>query len=477
MAKKVEKLATFINTTFFSYDKSQQILIENSFEDNPDNDKQQKIDAINKICEKITKNEMSSASLQDKKEYFHIASFDYFKLKRTEQNELIYKIDNINGNYFISTGLYCGVINFGDKLPQLEIKIGYSDIFFKRILNFCCGIYADTNTTKNTSEGESIYSLLIQYLFLVSLRKVAAKSIPKRYVYLQGRGYNINGNVDIERYVGHDLFSSDKMVTYQYPAYLEIQNIVDVLYSAMKCCKINTKDTILPNLKEFEHYLDELYSGVRPSRKIINASLKDKCLRNSLYSDYKKPLEYARILLSSNDLNSGDSKSISGISGFLVDASFLWEMYLYNLMRLHLQDWSIDAQCEISFYEDDFYSKKNYPDFVLRNKSTGKIFILDAKFKSMNYEKSDVDNDDIRQLHSYSYYFSLTEKENFCGAALIYPSKMSRPENIQHVDNIFGIKSSNCKFGVFSVKDPDENETITENETKFINELKAFIDN
>lgn len=473
---KVEKLGTFINTVFFSLTESSEILISNStFKGNANYD--QKSDAINDAGKKITDGKMSSASLQDEKRYFHIAFSDYYAFKRGEQDQLIYKIENINGSYSISTGLYCGVINFGSKLPQLEIKTGYSDVFFKRILNFCCGIYADTNTSKTACESESIYSLLIQYLFLASLRKVAAKAIPKKYVYLHGRGYDIQGNVDIEEYINHDLLSSDKMITYRYPFRLEIQSVVDVLYVALKSCYINKKASILPNMHEFEHHLAELYSGIKPSKKTVSAALKDKCLNNSLYSDYKKPLEYAKILLDNNDLNSGVSKDMSGISGFLVDASFLWEMYLYNLMRLNLQDWNIDAQCEISFYNNAFYSKKNYPDFVLRNKQTGKIFILDAKFKRMKFDNLDVDNDDIRQLHSYSYYFSLTEGEKFSGAALIYPSKMFRPNDKNNIDDIFGIETAGCKFGVFEVKDPSAGESMAENEAVFLKELSSFLEN
>ena len=266
------------------------------------------------------------------------------------------------------------------------------------------------------------------------------------------------------------------MITYRYPARLEIQPVVDVLHAALKSCQINKKGSVLPNMLEFEHHLDELYSGIKPSQKTVNAVLKDKFLNNSLYSDYKKPLEYAKILLDNNDLNSGNSKAVSGISGFLVDASFLWEMYLYNLMKLNLQNWTIDAQCEISLYNDTFYSKKNYPDFVIRNKQTGRIFILDAKFKRMKFDNLDVDNEDIRQLHSYSYYFSLTEGEKFFGAALIYPSKVFRPENKNNIDDIFGIKSAGCKFGVFSVKDPSDGETMTGNEMFFLNELRSFIE-
>lgn len=465
---KTKQITTIVNTQFFDKQLSQEILIEKSH-DFGGNEK------IFKELERIQKAGFGSAYLPDDNRFFHIAFSDYNDFRRKEEkNALVYRIENYFGQYSVATGLYCGVINFGEKLPQLEIQTGYSDLFFRRILNFCCGLYADLNVSENSVESESIYSLLVQYLFLVSLRKVLGKTIPKKYVQLKNRGYEINGNIDIESYVSNDILSFDKKITYTYSRRLEIQSIVDVLYTALDCCKINCGEGV-PNLISFREHIKNLYSGMKPSRVTINNILKEKCLKNSLYADFIKPLEYARALIKHNDINAGGDSKTNGVSGFLVDVSFLWEMYLYNLMKMHLSDWEIDSQAEVSFYADTFYRKSNFPDFVLRNKHTGKIFVLDAKFKRMSYSGIDVDNDDIRQLHAYSYYFHLTEGERFAGAGLIYPSKIDRPENKNNIDNIYGVKTTENKFGIFSIKDPSEDESIIDNEQKFIDELAQFL--
>ena len=468
---KSKQLATVINTQFFDHTLSRQKLLEKSV-DFEGNDQAAQID---KECKKIIDAGLGTAFLPDDSRFFHIAFSDYFAFRRKEeQNSLVYRIDNYHGEYTIETGLYCGVINFVDKLPKLEIQTGYSDTFFRRILNFCCGIYADTNVSNNSRESESIYSLLIQYLFLISLRKVIGKAIPKKYVELRDRGYDIKGNVDIEEYIRNDLLSFDKKVTYKYSKRLEIQSIIDVLYTALNCCQISSSEG-MPNLLAFREHIKNLYSGTRPSKVVVNNILKEKCLSNRLYADFIKPLEYARVLIKHNDLNADGDGKTSAVSGFLVDSSFLWEMYLYNLMKLHLPEWEINSQAEISFYMNTFYNKSNYPDFVLRHKRTGRIFVLDAKFKRMNYNGVDVDNDDIRQLHAYSYYFHLTEGDCFAGAGLIYPTKMDRPQYKNNIDNIYSVESTNNKFGVFSIKDPAEGESIAKNEQKFITELKHFL--
>ncbi len=474
---KITKLATTINL-FDNYQLSHQRLVEETFKDfstsiSNDNDK---TDIINKLCEKIPIENLMVTSLKNCNRYHHIALLNYYDFRRSEDNSLIYMIDKYDGKYYISTGIYCGVINFGEKMPTLEIRTGYSDLFLKRMLNFCCGIYADTYSEKGTSENESIYSLLAQYLFLISLRKVVTKAIPKKYVLMNKRGYNINGNINVEEYINRDLLLFDNKVSFQYQEQLEIQSIIDTLHVALKCCKIDKHAFELSGLTRYENYIASLYSGVRPTKKTIKSILKEKCLSNSLYADYKKPLEYARILIENNDVCSGGLKTTSSLSGILIDASFLWEMYLYNLMKIHLSDWDIQSQCEISFYENTFFSKKNYPDFVLRNKNNGKVFVIDAKFKRMNFDGADVDNEDVRQLHSYSYYYSLIEGNKFSGAALIYPTKKLCPEPKKTTDDIFGIKGSGAKFGVFAVKDPSDGETISKNELLFIKELKDFIE-
>ncbi|MGN1103648.1 MAG: hypothetical protein ACI4QI_02110 [Candidatus Coproplasma sp.] len=489
--QQVVKLITHINTDFYDRNYSRQILIDNSIvriKPKEGEDNQTAVEnAINIICENIINKgvfQLDTSVLTDENRYFHIAFSDYNKFRRDEKGKrnsgkekLIYRVERFNKNkYCISTGLYCGVINLDNGLPQLQIETGYSVGFFTRMLNFCCGIYADHNTTEQSTKTEGIYSLMVQYLFLISLRKVASKAIPQKYVILKDRGYSINGNIDIEAYVNRDIIASDKMVTYTYPKRLEIQPIIDVIYWALKCCKINTHDKLLPSLTSFKNYINELYSGVRPSKNVINNIEKEKVLNNSLYADFKRPLEYAKILLANMELNSGTTKSTSGVSGFLVDSSFIWEMYLYNLLKMNLSDWEIDAQCEISFYGNTFYPKKNYPDLVLRHRNTGAVFIFDAKFKKMEFRGEDVDNDDIRQLHAYSYNYHLKEGDNFKGCALLYPTKIDRPDNLnKHTDNIFGLDTTDKKFGVFALKDPSSGETIFENEAKFIEEIKGFI--
>ena len=472
---KVEKIVTKVNTEFIgSFKYAHDTVVGLSLVKGAKSDEDRER-LVNNACKKIAIKEMTS-EVFDKENGLKLISFsEYHAHKRDidkeEKPQLIYRINQNGDDFAIMAGLYTGIVNVGK--DKLEIKTQCSDLFFRRIINFCCGIYVDIDTSETSSDSSGVYSLIVQYLFLVSLRKVAGTNLPKKYVYKKDRDYSIRGNIDIERYITNDLVSSDKKISFRYPERENAQNIIDILYCAIKECSV--EQAVLPDILSVRNYLAESFSGRRPSKYTVNNILKDKILKNSLYANYKKPLQYAQYILNLRELNDGNTNKSNSVSGYLVDASFLWEMYIYNLMKIHLHDWEVDAQEELHFYEQTFYAKDNYPDFVLRHRLTGEIVVLDAKFKNMEFNGRDVDNADIRQLHGYSYYYHLQYGDKFRGAGLIYPAKERIPQNKVNVDFMYGIDGLVQKFGVFTIKDPSGDETIIGNEEYFIEELKLFI--
>lgn len=446
------------------------------------------------LVKKIFKNEKNRclyfSDITQKEDFKHsfIGIIDYKAFRRKSdnddslKNEIIYRIEKTTDDkYKIVAGKYCGFLSIPvednrRKFAQLEISCGYSDRFFKRILDFCCGIYVNDNPYGGGKVTESIYSLLVQYMFLVSLRKTINNGLPKKYVVNRERDYSIKGNVDIESYINSDLKLFDKKLTSVFTERKEIQSIVDVLYFALTCCKVN--NDVLPNLVMYRNYLHGLYSGVKPSKNTIRKALSEPILKNSMYSSFRLPLKYAEILINHDNITSGNSTQSSG---FLVDASFLWEMYLYNLLRLHFPNWSIDSQAKISIYgeENVFYAKNNYPDIVMTRDD--KIVILDAKFKKMTFSHNDVDMEDFRQIHFYAYYYSVKNPNKKIYSALVYPTKEKRNDNIIKGHKFGGETGTGTRFNVLTIKDPfdknqSENNLMLNSEKDFIEDLKRLVD-
>ncbi len=484
-APQIKKLITEINTQFYSFKKSQDILLNNTAFANPNADNKKKKDSLNKKCEEISKSRLLPIVIGTKNSRFLLQAFpSYEKFRRKKEKgeeRTVCGIVSEYGEYTISTDLYIGVINLGNGL-QLEIQTGYSNILLQRMLRYCLGYYADTNISDSASSSHSIYALMTQFMFLDSLKKVFTIAIPKKYNYIKDRSYNIRGNIDIQNFVARDLIAFDKKISYIYPQRVEIKPIIDVLHEAIKKCIIDGVGELSPDAKSYELQLKSLSSGRKPSKTTVNNILKEKCLNNSLYDAYKRPLQLAQMLLKDEDLDYSEDSNRPGTGSQLIDASFLWELYLYNLMKLNLNDnWEISAQSEIHLYENAFFSKTNYPDFVLKNSSNGDIYILDAKFKKMNFKPEDVDNKDLQQLHSYSYYYYLQYGDRFKGAGLIYPSKEDSPANTERCRSILGLEDSSARFCIFSIKDVDvlksENiEELRQNEQIFIDDLESFIE-
>jgi len=462
-------------------------------------------EAVNIACSKIKKSRLMASELsykdgtEDEDKYpFSLVSFsDYRPNKEEDKKAIVYSIEKNGDDYFINTGLFCGVVNTGKEIPPIEIRTEYSDTLVMRMINRCCGIFADRREADSEVISDSIYSKIVQLMYILSLRKIISIMAPKKYEHLRNRGYNIRGNVDINAYISKDIISKDKKVSYIYPERCELQNIVDVLYAALKTCKKTTISGSLPDIKNYEQYLAGIYSGRRPSISIIRNIHKEKCLQNSLYSAFKRPLSLARMLLENEELNMGDDDKNKGVSGLLMDSSYLWETYLESLMITYLPEYDIKSQFDIDYYKNTFYTKPNRLDFLLTERETGRIFIIDAKCKHMEFRSKDVDNDDIHQVKCYSYYYLLKYGSRFRGTALIYPTRKNQTETEaeskkKFYDQMFGVTNDQDNvndqwFGILTLKDaneleiPDNEKQLSEsdildrNEQVFIERLKKFL--
>ncbi|MCR4644739.1 MAG: McrC family protein, partial [Oscillospiraceae bacterium] len=302
---------------------------------------------------------------------------------------------------------------------------------------------------------------------------------PQRYNTLRERGYSIRGELDLNAYVNDDLTRFDKKLTSQYPERVPIRNVLDVLYAALRKCKATDQNHILPELRSIDRFLSENASRKKPAAHTVRHILQEPCLHNSLYAGFRQPLQFAQMLLQSEDLM-GTGESSNGCS-YLMDASFLWETYLYELMHRHLgSEWEVNVQYRIPIYVGSFFGTHNYPDFVLTNTRTGDVYVLDAKFKKMRYDAAhhDVDLGDLRQVHTYACYLAhaLPKKgQRLRGAGLIYPSQTSRPAPDECEFPLFGISDAQIRFGIFSVQDGANDDELKEHEKAFIEQLRQFL--
>ena len=203
----------------------------------------------------------------------------------------------------------------------------------------------------------------------------------------------------------------------------------------------------------------------------INKAKDSIALSNSIYTSYKKVLRYAESIIKNNISSNTDTKDNRLVSGWLLDISELFELYLYKLIKNNFKDYEILYQEEIPIYKSLFINRVFIPDIIM--KKDNKVIILDSKFKKMKYNKIDVDRSDLQQIHTYySYYKSLGYDVKF--TSLIYPVKEEK--DIKLSSTIFDSSITNDLFGICYILVGDTIEEQIINEDKFIEKLRSSIE-
>lgn len=377
-----------------------------------------------------------------------------------------------NIRYYLRTGLYIGYIklNVGSKKIHLDINCGYNETFLQRMLNVRDDIYVN-NTPGGIKKSSDMFANILGFLFLSNFKAAYARGIPTEYRTIHEHGYNVKGKIDIKKYINKDMFIGDGL-SYSYKRRDYVQDIIDVLYLAM-----NTLSSSF-NMADFEKYYRELkcmYSGNKVSQKTLNRVKNHRSLDNPMYSSYKGALKYAEMVLKAQDVVEDDNDD-TGFSGFLLDVSRLWEVYLEKLLKRRFgNDYDIVSQEELELYSGRFYSRKNRPDLVIKSKDVP-IAVLDAKFKTMNYRDYDVDRNDMFQIHSYTGYYNENNSKPIKFCSLVYPSK-SDPTTTTD-SPLYGIGGAKTIFSVQNVTVGDEYtfDDIVNSENAFLDRIQELLE-
>lgn len=404
----------------------------------------------------------------NKKQYF----------KRDDEQQLVFQLaKTIDDNYYVKTGLYAGVIT----ISGITFCIMPKNIaLFKRMLNFANNIYVD-KTEKNSEKSQEPSEFpLFEYLFLTSLKKASVLGFPQEYSKVEYHDIRIHGNVDVNSYIKKDIPFIGKLSSKRNERHY-VQSIVDVLSAALSVCHSDIQK-MFPNLSFISSELKAAASRIRPTLETIQKAKNHRSLQNPMFAPFRRTLDYAELILRKQNLISSDEeKSSNKISGYLLDVASLWELYLENLLRNNFQSegWTISAQEKLSLYEGTFFARDNYPDLVMRHKD-GRLVVLDAKFKKMNfaqdhYGNCDVDRTDLFQIQSYAGYYR-EKGENIILCGLIYPLS----KDLDNKTYLYGPGISDINFIIDGIYIGDEknfipDQELPEQESAFIERLKKII--
>lgn len=428
---------------------------------------------LSEIKKHLPEFSICSKKLEDKERFDNLIMSSYKRNDFDDDSEVVLdaRTDSEDNVYF-QTGLYVGRLYIGDFIIDIEARNG--DVLFERMLNYANNIFIekDSGIAKKDPSAPSTFPLF-EYLFLLSLQKSSVLGFPQEYGKTRYHDLQVHGGLDVNALVRRDNPFVGKISSQKNERHY-VQCIIDLLYYALLTCKEEIRNKF-PRMAFIASELRQSYSGFRPTLRTILNAKSHRSLNNPMYSDFRKTLDYAEILLKKNSLkNSEESVVTNKISGYLLDISALWEIYLEKLLSRSFPEWNVSAQVKMNLYEGAFFARSNYPDIVMVQGD--RIIILDAKFKHMNFENTDVDRNDLFQIQSYAGYYREQEKDVvLCG--LIYP--LSSPYNKdKSFTSLYGLQNSKTKFivGGIYVSDDQSVADIDKAEREFIRQIREAID-
>ena len=423
------------------------------------------------------------------KKYPNNTFFSFFKdeEKKAIKNEddLIISIKKDGDNYLAQTGNYVG--KFVWQGLEIDIKSRFSNTFLERMLNFANDIFLDdvSITGNQVKEDFDISKYIIYYMFIQNLEKAFLLGLPKAYKSIEHHDMKLKGKIDINKFIKYDIPFQGKISSVSREQ-KEIQEIIDVLYKAVKIIDKNNK-AFLKNISHIKTHLKQYKSNNYVSNETINKAIKSKALQNPIFAPYKKVLEYARFIINGNNIeekNDGKQETF----GFIINVAELFEIYVTKLLRnkFSLDGWSVDSP-KLPLYFDNkmFYARNIIPDIVMTKGDD--VMVFDTKYKKMLMRGTkeniwDVDRNDFFQINTYMSYYQ-NQKFNVKIGGLLYPIEKSFKENkdICHSPSWFG--NLNTKFiidgidlsGDLEAKD-NENKfaPILKREQKFIKGIKKL---
>ena len=423
------------------------------------------------------------------KKYPNNTFFSFFKdeEKKAIKNEddLIISIKKDGENYLAQTGNYVG--KFVWQGLEIDIKSRFSNTFLERMLNFANDIFLDdvSITGNQVKEDFDISKYIIYYMFIQNLEKAFLLGLPKAYKSIEHHDMKLKGKIDINKFIKYDIPFQGKISSVSREQ-KEIQEIIDVLYKAVKIIDKNNK-AFLKNISHIKTHLKQYKSNNYVSNETINKALKSKALQNPIFAPYKKVLEYARFIINGNNIeekNDGKQETF----GFIINVAELFEIYITKLLQKEFSDWYVESpKIELYSTPQMFYQRKIIPDIVMKKASD--VLVFDTKYKKMTMQgknkngAGDVDRNDFFQINTYmSYYQNHPDKYNVKIGGLLYPIEKSFKENkdICHSQTWFG--NLNSKFIVDGIdlsdlKEDNENKfaSIVKREQKFIEGIKKLL--
>lgn len=373
----------------------------------------------------IAVNNSEVASLCDK----DFKELDKFILKNSKDNkydQIFKKIYKKPYKEVIKAQNYVGIIQLSsgtiiEILPKIYEE-GGEEISRKILLDMLKEVwkvsFKQGGNAKLNWAKINLYDIFI-FIFLNEINTLLIKGLKSSYIESENNSKSFKGKLLVNEHIKNNIIHKERFYV-RYDEYSRDRVENRIIKSTLVYLNKITKNKIIK--LETKKIIDEL-DDIKES-SCIDIDLK-KCLLSRDMKEYKSIIKWCKMFLKGNSFIS--KKGEDETKSILFDMNKLFEKYITTkvMKSPYFKDFDIKPQYSNKYLiEGPNKENKLIPDIYLKKEN--EIFIMDIKWKVINYKESillNISQSDLYQLYAYAKKYD--SKRVF----LIYPCVGDKVEN------------------------------------------------
>lgn len=276
--------------------------------------------------------------------------------------------------------------------------------------------YANLNLKSN-----SVLDVYIK-LFLVEAERLLHEGLTKKYQERQGNQTALKGNLLFHKQVTNNSTRQDRFFV-RYSEYTR-DNIFNAIIHKTLCLipRISSNKSFIDKTGRLQMDFPETYGHK------INDETFDRLKFDRKTERYREAMLISRMLLLNfrPDISGGTENVIA----ILFDMNKLWEEFIFRRLKKleSAHDIIVERQQSRNFWRTSLMPRPKTirPDMVIRSISTGRVIVLDTKWKII--DGLIPDDDDLKQMYVYNLFWSCDK------SILLYPDKEDRGAMGDYID-------------------------------------------
>lgn len=264
---------------------------------------------------------------------------------------------------------------------------------------------------QHTTDEDNVFDFLL-YLFPLYLKKAINQGLYKQYITHKHNDANVKGVIDVKRHIRYNMPFNGKVAysNREYSYDNDVTQLIRHTIEFISACDGGNNILSMDNVTQ--EAVSQIVSATttyayNERENIINKNLRPKV--HPYYSEYAPLQRLCLQILRHEELKYGHEEN--EIYGVLIDAAWLWEEYLADILKGKYNHCLKDCGERFCLFEN---FQQIIPDYL----SLDKTIVADAKYIPLNTEKSYGE-----EKATAIYYKTITYMYRFCTdkGYLFYP--------------------------------------------------------